>query len=108
MILLIFLTATNVLADAEAGKKVYAAYCAMCHTVNGGQAMGPDFNMVSYTRKKKEIEDYTREPSAFYETFGYSANAMPTLPLEEQGLKDVVEYIDSLQPFKKWMRKEKD
>lgn len=105
---LMFLTATNVLADVEAGKKVYAAYCAICHTVNGGQAFGPDLNIVSYTRKKKEIEDYTRNPYAFYEAFGYSANAMPTLPLEEQEIKDVVDYIDSLQPFKKWMKKKEN
>jgi len=108
IILLVFLTTTHLLADAEAGKKIYAAYCAICHTVNGGEAMGPDFNMVSYTRKKKEIENYTREPYEFYKAFGYSANAMPTLPLEDQEFKDVADYIDSLQPFKKWMKKKKD
>ncbi len=108
IILLVFLAATNLLANAEAGKKVYATYCAMCHTADGGQAYGPDFNIVSYTRKKKEIEDYTREPYAFYGAFGYSANAMPTLPLEDQEIKDVADYIDSLQPFKKWMKKKEN
>ena len=106
-ILLIFLTGTTLLADAEKGKAVYAANCAICHTVNGGDAMGPDFNLVSYTRKKEDIETYAKDPYSLYEKFGYSANAMPTLPLEDQEFKDVADYIDSLQPFKKWMKKKK-
>jgi len=104
-ILLAYLTATNLLADIENGKAVYAANCAICHTVNGGRAMGPDFNIVSYTKTKKEIAAYAKDPYSFYEKFGYSANAMPTLPLEEKEFEDVADYISSLQPFKKWMKK---
>jgi mono/diheme cytochrome c family protein len=101
------LTAINLMADVKAGEQVYRANCAICHTVNGGSAMGPDFNMVSYTRKTAKIEQYAKDPYSLYEEFGYSANAMPTLPLEEQEFKDVAEYISSLQPFKKWMIKKK-
>ena len=104
-ILLTFLACTNLLADAEKGKAVYTANCAICHTVNGGSALGPDFNMVSYTRKAEEIAAYAKDPYSLYEKFGYSANAMPTLPLDDQEFKDVAEYISSLQPFKKWMIK---
>jgi mono/diheme cytochrome c family protein len=106
--ILIFLTATHLLADGEKGKAVYAANCAICHTVNGGRAMGPDFNIVSYTRTKEEIAHYAEDPYAYYEEFGYSANAMPTLPLEDEEFKNVADYISSLQPFKKWMIKKKD
>ena len=106
-ILLTLLIGTDLVADVEKGKDIFAANCAICHTVNGGNAMGPDLNIVSYTRTKKEIEDYARDPYEFYEAFGYSANAMPTLPLEKQELKDVADYIDSLQPFKKWMKEKK-
>jgi mono/diheme cytochrome c family protein len=95
------------LADVEKGKAVYAANCAICHTVNGGRAMGPDFNIVSYTRTKEEIAQYAKDPYSLYEKFGYSANAMPTLPLEDEEFKDVADYISSLQPFKKWMIKKK-
>ena len=49
-------------ADAEKGKAVYAANCAICHTINGGNALGPDFNIVSYTRTKEEIEYYAKDP----------------------------------------------
>ena len=106
-ILLAFLTGTTLLADIEKGKAVFAANCATCHTVNGGSALGPDMNIVSYTRKKEDIETYSKDPYSLFEKFGYSANAMPTLPLEDQEFQDVADYIDSLQPFKKWMKKEK-
>jgi len=98
----------NEISDKESvkrGEVVYKNNCAICHTVNGGSAMGPDFNIVSYTRKKKDIEGYAKDPDAFYKAFGYSAQAMPTLPLEDQEFRDVASYIDSLQPFKKWMKK---
>ena len=85
MLLLIFST-LHLHADVEKGKAVYAANCAICHTVNGGRALGPDFNLVSYTRTKEEIAHYAKDPYALYEKFGYSANAMPTLPLEDDEL----------------------
>ena len=106
-ILLALLIGTDLLANVKSGKAVFAANCATCHTVNGGSALGPDMNIVSYTRTKEALEDYTRDPYKFYKTFGYSANAMPTLPLEKHEVKDVAAYIDSLQPFKKWMKKKK-
>ncbi|HIP17991.1 c-type cytochrome [Sulfurovum sp. ST-21] len=106
-ILLSLLLGTELLADIEKGKAAYTANCAICHTVNGGRAMGPDFNIVSYTRTKEEIQQYAENPSSLYRKFGYSANAMPTLPLNEDDLSDIAEYISSLQPFKKWMVKKK-
>jgi len=107
LILMTLLTATTLIADVQAGETVYKENCAICHSINGGGTMGPDFNMVAYIRHKKEIEDYAKDPYSMYEAFGYSANAMPTLPLEDQQFKDVAEYISSLQPFKKWMIKKK-
>jgi mono/diheme cytochrome c family protein len=107
LISMTLLTATIVLADVQAGEKVYKENCAICHSINGGGGMGPDFNMVAYSRHKEEIEDYAKDPYSMYKAFGYSANAMPTLPLEDQQFKDVADYISSLQPFKKWMIKKK-
>jgi len=101
------LTATTLLADVQAGEKVYKENCAICHSINGGGGMGPDFNMVAYSRHKEEIEYYAKDPYSMFKAFGYSANAMPTLPLEDQQFKDVADYISSLQPFKKWMIQKK-
>lgn len=105
LLLLAVCTITTLSADVHAGEKVYKENCAICHTINGGRAMGPDFNIVAYTRHVSEIEAYAKDPYSMYEAFGYSANAMPTLPLEDQQFKDVAAYISSLQPFKKWMKK---
>ena len=105
IISLVLLAAIQVWADVKAGEKVYKENCAICHTINGGAALGPDFNVVAYTRHTKDIEQYAKDPYSMYEAFGYSANAMPTLPLESQEFKDVAAYISSLQPFKKWMKK---
>ena len=103
---LTLLAGTELMADVKAGEQVYKANCAICHTVNGGSAMGPDFNLVAYKRRTSEIESYAKNPYDLAEKFGYSANAMPTLPLEDQEFKDVAEYISSLQPFKEWMKKD--
>jgi mono/diheme cytochrome c family protein len=105
LITILLLAGTSLWADIDQGKKVYASSCAICHTVNGGSALGPDLNIVSYTRKKEDLAAYIKEPYNHYERFGYSANAMPALPLEDKEIEDVVDYIDSLQPFKKWMKK---
>lgn len=105
IVMLICLSGLNLFANVENGRKQYLANCAICHTVNGGNAFGKDFNIVSYTRKKEDIKAYTKDPYSNFKRFGYSANAMPTLPLEEKDIDDIVDYIDSLQPFKKWMKK---
>ena len=107
IILVTLLIVTRLIADVKEGEKVYKTYCAMCHTINGSNSsFAPDFNLVSYKRYKEEIEAYVKNPYDLAEAFGYSANAMPTLPLEEKEIKDVAEYISSLQPFKEWMKKD--
>ncbi len=92
-------------ADMENGKDVYAQNCANCHSVNMTTGMGPDFNLVSYNRTREDIAKYTMSPSSNYKKFGYDANAMPKFPLSAKDVEDVSEYIDSLQPFKVWMKK---
>ena len=89
--------------DIEHGKEVYAANCAQCHSVHMTGGLGRDFNLESYTRSVESIKKYVRDPESMYAEFGYSANAMPTLPLSAEDIEDVAAYIDSLQPFKKWM-----
>ena len=105
ILILVLLSGLTLSADIDNGKDVYAQICANCHSVNMGTGMGPDLNMVSYRRKKEDISKYITSPSSMYRKFGYSSNAMPQLPIPPQDVEDVVEYIDSLQPFKIWMKK---
>ena len=108
VIALTLLVGTSLFADVTKGQDVYKANCAICHTIDGRiGGMGPDFNMVSYTRTKEEIEAYAKDPYSLSQKFGYSSNAMLTLPLEDQEFKDVADYIRSLVKFKKWMIKSK-
>ena len=102
---LLLMLSLTLSADIEAGKDVYAQNCANCHSVSMTGGMGPDFNLVSYTRKRVDIARYIESPSTHYRAFGYDANAMPELPLLPQEVEDVSAYIDALQPFKKWMKK---
>ncbi len=104
---LVLLLISLLSADVVKGEAVYKANCAMCHTVDGRGGLGPDFNMVSYTRTKEQIARYAKDPDAWYKKFGYSANAMPTLPLGDQEINDVADYIGSLVKFKKRMIKKK-
>ena len=92
-------------ANIEEGKDVYAQNCANCHSVNMGSGMGPDFNLVSYKRTREDLIRYISSPSMVFREFGYTANAMPELPLTPKEIEDVSLYIDSLQPFKIWMKK---
>ena len=105
LIIPIFLFALTLNADIENGKDVYAQNCANCHRVDMKGGMGEDFNIVSYNRKKEDIVKYITTPSLMYKEFGYSANAMPKIPLSKKDIRDVSEYIDSIQSFKKWMKK---
>ena len=105
IVTIMILLGINLFANIENGKKLHLANCAICHTTNGGLAFGKDFNIVSYTRKKEDIKAYIKDPYENFKRFGYSANAMPTLPLEENEIEDIADYINSLQPFKVWMKK---
>ena len=105
LIITLFIFVFTLSANIENGKDVYAQNCANCHRTDMKGGMGQDFNIVSYNRKKADIVKYVRTPSQMFREFGYTANAMPTLPLSEDEIKDVSEFIDSLQPFKVWMKK---
>ena len=105
LIITLFIFALTLSANIENGKDVYAQNCANCHRTDMKGGMGEDFNIVSYNRKKEDIVKYVRTPSKMFKEFGYAANAMPKIPLSEEDIKDVSEFIDSLQPFKAWMKK---
>ena len=109
LLTILIVSTQNIFADIKNGKDIYNAYCVICHTVDNraSGSMGPDFNMVSYKRKKEEIMAYVRTPDVYFKEFGYSANAMPTLDITDKELEDVAEYVSSLQPFKEWMIKKK-
>ncbi len=102
-ILLFFISLAS--ADVEKGFEIYKTHCAGCHSVKMEGSMGRDFNLVSYDRKREDIIRYISDPNSTFREFGYSSNAMPKINIKPQDVNDVAEYIDSLQKFKKWMKK---
>ncbi len=104
LIALFFITIAALNADIENGKDVYAQNCANCHRTDMKGGVGTDFNIVSYNRKKADIIKYIKAPAKMFKEFGYSSNAMPKIPLSKKEIKDVSEFINSIQPFKSWMK----
>lgn len=102
---LLFSFVAALFADIQKGKDLYFVHCANCHSINMNGGMGKDFNLVSYTRPKEEIKAYAQNPSRNYRKFGYTSNAMPELSVNDGDLDEIVDFIDSLQPFKKWMKR---
>ncbi len=105
MIITLSMCALCLEGSVKNGKTVYEVNCANCHSINMSGGMGKDFNLVSYERTKEEIKTYAQNPSGNFRKFGYSSNAMPQFNITDEEAHDVAEYIDSLQPFKKWMKK---
>ena len=101
----LFLIGITLHANVKNGKEVYAQNCGNCHSVAMTGGAGRDFNLVSYDRKKEDVIKYVTSPVTMYKEFGYSSNAMPKIPLSKEEIKDVAEYIDTLQSFKAWMKK---
>ena len=104
IVLSLLIVGVNLFGDVEKGRELYEINCAACHSVKMQGGLGRDFNLVSYTRKKRDIIAYITSPGDMFRKFGYSANAMPELPLSEDEILDIAQYIDSLQPFKEWMK----
>jgi mono/diheme cytochrome c family protein len=87
------------------GKELYLIHCANCHSIHMTGGMGKDFNIVSYSRHKNDIKKYMTAPWKYFKSFGYTSNAMPTLPLTEDETDYISDFIDDLQHFKKWQKK---
>ncbi len=100
----LLLLVADVYANIENGKIVYDVHCKTCHSIDMTGGEGGDFNPISYSRTKEELYRYTSDPLSEYKNFGFSASAMPNIPLKIEDIEDVVEYVDSLQPFKRWMK----
>ncbi len=88
------------------GKSIFLNNCAICHSIDGkGNTMGPDLNLPSYNRTKKQLRKYVTQPDRNFRDFGYSSASMPTIVLQPDEIDAVVNFVDQLQPFKAWMKK---
>jgi mono/diheme cytochrome c family protein len=95
--------------DVEAGRNLYAAQCAACHTVDGTQAVGPTWQGLygsevelesgeTVTADEEYIEESIREPNAEIHA-GYPANVMPSYDdtLTDEQIEQLIAYIRTLE-----------
>lgn len=85
---------------------VQANGCTSCHTIDGGKSAGPTWkglfgkkqivNGQEVTVDEKYLEEAIVQPDAKTPE-GYSTGMMPAFQMEPEAIKNVVEYIKSLQ-----------
>ncbi len=73
--------------DAKAGRGVYATFCSACHGSKGEGGVGPSLQGASQRLGFEVTVDRIRNPLP----------GMPRLPLDEQTMKNVVAYVETLK-----------
>lgn len=82
---------------AQAGKRVFEAYCWGCHHQTA-VAFGPSFTQIASKRSAEEIRGMIVDPVSVSKAFGYERNAMPAFNLTEEELRSITDYILSYKP----------
>jgi cytochrome c oxidase cbb3-type subunit III len=85
-------TAAPIKADAEAGAKIFAQHCAMCHGAEGKGGIGPDLTRTTFTYGKSEDDiRHTIEQGR--------PNGMPAFgnQLSEDQIENVAAFVLSLK-----------
>ena len=86
----------------EKGEKLFATRCAACHTLGGGDRIGPDLIGVSETRDPAWLARWVSEPDKMLEEGDplalqlfeqYQGIRMPNLGLSPQEVSAVVAYM---------------
>jgi len=95
-------------AEAEQGKALFEEHCAACHTVGGGDSVGPDLKGVGDHRKAGWIKRVITEPDrlsaesdpeqlALVKKWGME---MPNLGLSQENAVEILEYLVGGHPLK--------
>ncbi|CAN5595376.1 hypothetical protein BH24CHL1_BH24CHL1_04530 [soil metagenome] len=92
--------------DAEEGRAIWQAQCAACHTIDGGEAIGPTWQGLwmsevalddgsTVTADEAYITESIQDPNAQI-VEGYSG-VMPQLDLDDDEIADVIAFIQTLE-----------
>ena len=93
-------------AMGEQGKALYEEHCAACHTIGGGDSVGPDLKGVTDRRKAGWLGRVIAEPDrltaesdpeqlALVKKWGLE---MPNLGLSLENVREIIEYIKGGSP----------
>lgn len=99
------LAASPAHAGPEEGKKLFDSMCTACHTIGGGDAVGPDLKDVAANRDAGWLARFISNPQALFDAGDPDAVAllerfknvpMPSLGLTEPQVADVVAYLQQV------------
>jgi protein SCO1/2 len=88
----------------DEGDHLFRTRCASCHTIGGGDGLGPDLLMVSSRRSPEWLARFIREPDkmlaekdpiATPQMAKFRNLAMPNLKLSEKNVAQLIDFIDA-------------
>jgi cytochrome c2 len=91
-------------AQADAGKQIFQEKCTACHTVGGGDLVGPDLKGVTTKRPRDWLEQWIaapdamiakKDPTAIELLHKYRDVPMPNLGLSAADVTGVLAYIEA-------------
>lgn len=90
-------------ADASAGATLFKQKCAACHTIGGGDTVGPDLAGVTEERDAAWLKKWIADPAGMIASGDPAATSlknkygmvMPTLGLSEEEIDNVIAYLAS-------------
>lgn len=91
------------ISGIAAGEQLYRTRCASCHTIGGGDGLGPDLLAVSSRRSPEWLARWIREPDrmlaegdpvATAQMAQYRGLPMPNLKLADQDVAALMRFID--------------
>jgi cytochrome oxidase Cu insertion factor (SCO1/SenC/PrrC family) len=90
------------IADMEPGKKLFSTRCVDCHTIGGGDGIGPDLKGVSAARDPAWLKAWllgpskmaaSKDPQALALIERFQGLVMPSLGLSEADVTDLIDYL---------------
>jgi mono/diheme cytochrome c family protein len=107
-VLLLLLTASPGLGvssgDPAKGKAIFDSQCSVCHTIGGGNKLGPDLKGVTGLRSEVWLKDFISNPDHMIKSGDPAAKTlleefhgleMPALGLSPEQVGDVIAYLQS-------------
>lgn len=80
--------------DGLAGRDVYENYCMGCHNIMH-EAFGPSFQSIARARDSGQVRAHVLAPRASARALGYRLNSMPYIPLSNEQVTAVVDFVMS-------------
>ncbi len=106
LLISLFLSAlcSEVIDNVSKGEILFVKHCVSCHTIGIKSNIGPDLNAASYKLTKREVRMHIENPTRILKDFDKSKVVMPVIPLSNDDIYALAEYIDSLEVHKIWIK----